>query len=338
MNTRSEGEEMPYLKSNWSSMPPLEEFGRFAFGEIFTIPEMTLTQEDPTARACYLYVALEHQARVQELDLICAAPTIVVNLMRGKSSTAMSYTYLTTLKGQSSEEYPGLFVFRIDASLLSHVEVWQLQIKFLFPRVGENSLLVKKISVIVEDQAKRRGELNMKAEAGAGRRGVLDRSNSTAIQTFVPPPQQQRQQGYGPPPPPQPFNAESAVMVGLVVVDQVLGVMTKEIQENLQSTCRGVEERLLADLSRLEEKMGRIEEVYDDIAADIRLTSLLSALEGAKIARGMANAEKEERGVEGAAQEGLSEEKGEDVESPTGAWGTPGGLTPDMYYGVGVGV
>jgi hypothetical protein len=330
--------KMPYLKSNWSSMPPLEEFGRFAFGEIFTIPEMTLTQEDPTARACYLYVALEHQARVQELDLICAAPTIVVNLMRGKSSTAMSYTYLTTLKGQSSEEYPGLFVFRIDASLLSHVEVWQLQIKFLFPRVGEKSLLVKKISVIVEDQAKRRGELNMKAETGAGRRGVLDRSNSTAIQTFIPSSQQQRQQGYAPPQPPQPFNAESAVMVGLVVVDQVLGVMTKEIQENLQSTCRGMEERLLADLSRLEEKMGRIEEVYDDIAADIRLTSLLSALEGAKIARGMAMAKEEEQRVEGGAQEGVSEEKGEGVESPTGAWGTPGGLTPDMYYGVGVGV
>lgn len=48
---------MPYLKSNWASMPPLEEFGRFAFGEIFTIPEMTLTQTDPTARACYLHGA-----------------------------------------------------------------------------------------------------------------------------------------------------------------------------------------------------------------------------------------------------------------------------------------
>lgn len=48
---------MPYLKSNWSSAPPLEEFGRFAFGEIFTIPEMTLTQTDPTARACYLHGA-----------------------------------------------------------------------------------------------------------------------------------------------------------------------------------------------------------------------------------------------------------------------------------------
>jgi hypothetical protein len=328
---------MPYLKSNWSSMPPLEEFGRFAFGEIFTIPEMTLTQADPTARACYLHVALEHQARVQELDLVCSAPTIVVNLMRGKSTTAMSYTYLTTLKGQSSEEYPGLFAFRIDASLMSHVEVWQLQIKFLFPRVGEKSLLVKKISVIVEDQAKKRGELNMKAETGAGRRGVLDRANSMAIQTFVPPPQQQRQQHYAPPPP-QPFNAESAVMVGLVVVDQVLGVMTKEIQENLESTCRGVEERLLADLSRLEEKMRRIEEVYDDIAADIRLTSLQSALEEARIARGMAAAEGGEGGAEQAVQEGVGEEKGEGGGSPTGAWGTPGGLTPNMYCGVGVGV
>jgi hypothetical protein len=49
------GVSMPYLKSNWASMPPLEEFGRFAFGEIFTIPEMTLTQTDPTARACYLH-------------------------------------------------------------------------------------------------------------------------------------------------------------------------------------------------------------------------------------------------------------------------------------------
>ena len=45
---------MPYLKSNWSSMPPLEEFGRFAFGEIFTIPDLTLTQT-PESKACYLH-------------------------------------------------------------------------------------------------------------------------------------------------------------------------------------------------------------------------------------------------------------------------------------------
>lgn len=270
---------MPYLKSNWASMPPLEEFGRFAFGEIFTIPEMTLTQMDPTARACYLHgaccigvmggmhrsvdvagmfrsvgviappelptdpptyvllpVALEHQARVQEMDIVCAAPTIVVNLMRGESTTNMSYTYLTTLKGQPSEEYPGCFSYRIDASLLSHVEVWQLQIKFLFPRVGEKSLLVKRVSVIVEDQAKRtqRGEVTNKAESAVGRKGVLDRAQSTAIQQWAPPPPS----AYAPPPPPQPFNAESAVMVGLVVVDQVLGVMTKEIQVRCVA-CRG---------------------------------------------------------------------------------------------------
>jgi hypothetical protein len=73
-------------------------------------------------------------------------------------------------------------------------------------------------------------------------------------------------------------------MVGLVVVDQVLGVMTKEIQENLEATCKGVEARLLADLGRLEEKMRRIEDAYDDIAADIRLSSLQSALEEMKAA------------------------------------------------------
>lgn len=173
-------------------------------------------------------MALEHQARVQEMDIVCGAPTIVVNLMRGESTTSMSYTYLTTLKGQPSEEYPGCFSYRIDASLLSHVEVWQLQIKFLFPRVGEKSLLVKRVSVIVEDQAKRtqRGEVTNKAESAVGRKGVLDRAQSTAIQQWAPPPQA----AYVPPPPPAPFNAESAVMVGLVVVDQVLGVMTKEIQ------------------------------------------------------------------------------------------------------------
>lgn len=321
---------MPYLKSNWSSVPPLEEFGRFAFGEIFTIPEMTLTQTDPTARACYLHVALEHQARVQELDLICAAPTIVVNLMRGKSTTGMSYTYLTTLKGQTSEEYPGLFAFRIDASLLSHVEVWQLQIKFLFPRVGEKSLLIKKVSVIVEDQAKKRGELNMKAETGAGKRGVLDRTNSTAIQNYNP---QQQRQYYPPPVPPQPFNAESAVMVGLVVVDQVLGVMTKEIQDNLESTCRGVEKRLLADLKRLEGKMRRIEEVYDDIAADIRLTSLQSALEEARMAQGLAANDPEKKSATDADGGNEDQEEGD----PGGVWGT-GALQQDIYYGIGVGV
>lgn len=173
-------------------------------------------------------VALEHQARVQEMDIVCGAPTIVVNLMRGESTTTMSYTYLTTLKGQPSEEYPGCFGYRIDASLLSHVEVWQLQIKFLFPRIGEKSLLVKRVSVIVEDQAKRtqRGEVTNKAESAVGRKGVLDRAQSTAIQQWAPPPQS----AYVPAPPPAPFNAESAVMVGLVVVDQVLGVMTKEIQ------------------------------------------------------------------------------------------------------------
>ncbi len=322
---------MPYLKSNWTSMPPLEEFGRFAFGEIFTIPEMTLTQTDPTARACYLHVALEHQARVQELDLVCGAPTIVVNLMRGKSTAAMSYTYLTTLKGQVSEEYPGLFAYRIDASLLSHVEVWQLQIKFLFPRVGEKSLLVKKISVIVEDQARKRGDLNMKAETGAGKKGVLDRANSTAIQTFVPSAQQH--QHYATVPPPQPFNAQSAVMVGLVMVDQVLGVMTKEIQENLESTCRGVEERLLQDLSRLEEKMRRIEEVYDDIAADVRLTSLQSALEEARQARHLAGEEEEEDGRGG--------KEGEEQQAADEAGGSPGGWVAaeqELYYGIGVGV
>lgn len=40
-----------------------------------------------------------------------------------------------------------------------------------------------------------------------------------------------------------------------------------------------MEERLLADLGRLEEKMRRIEDAYDDIAADIRLSSLQSALQ-----------------------------------------------------------
>jgi hypothetical protein len=245
-------------------------------------------------------VALEHQARVQELDIVCGAPTIVVNLMRGESTTNMSYTYLTTLKGGASEEFPGCFAYRIDASLLSHVEVWQLQIKFLFPRVGEKSLLVKRVSVIVEDQAKRtqRGEVTNKAESAVGRKGVLDRAQSTAIQQWAPPPPQ----AYAPPPPPAPFNAESAVMVGLVVVDQVLGVMTKEIQENLEATCKGVEERLLADLGRLEEKMRRIEDAYDDIAADIRLSSLQSALEEMRAAQAL--------GGEGEGEDGFEEEEG----------------------------
>jgi hypothetical protein len=44
---------MPYLKSNWASMPPLEEFGRFNFGEIFTIPDLTITG-GAESRACYL--------------------------------------------------------------------------------------------------------------------------------------------------------------------------------------------------------------------------------------------------------------------------------------------
>ena len=45
-----------------------------------------------------------------------------------------------------------------------------------------------------------------------------------------------------------------------------------------------MEERLLADLGRLEAKMRRIEDAYDDIAADIRLGSLQSALEEMKVA------------------------------------------------------
>lgn len=51
---REAGVEMPYLKSNWASMPPLEEFGRFNYGEIFTIPDLTLTQV-PDTKACYLH-------------------------------------------------------------------------------------------------------------------------------------------------------------------------------------------------------------------------------------------------------------------------------------------
>lgn len=81
-----------------------------------------------TSTPTSITVALEHQARVQELDLVCAAPTIVVNLMRGQSTTSMSYTYLTTIKGTPQEDSPGLFQYRIDSSLLSHVEVWQLQV------------------------------------------------------------------------------------------------------------------------------------------------------------------------------------------------------------------
>lgn len=241
-------------------------------------------------------MALEHQARVQEMDIICGAPTIVVNLMRGESTTNMSYTYLTTLKGQPSEEHAGCFGYRIDASLLSHVEVWQLQIKFLFPRIGEKALLVKRVSVIVEDQAKRtqRGEVTNKPESAVGRKGVLDRAQSTALQQWAPPPQTSQYAAPPPPPQPQPFNAESAVMVGLVVVDQVLGVMTKEIQENLEATCKGVEARLLADLGRLEEKMRRIEDAFDDIAADIRLSSLQSALEEMKAAAAFGDGEGEE--------------------------------------------
>ena len=127
--------------------------------------------------------------------------------------------------------------------------------------------------------AKKR-DINLKPEPTKDRKNVLDRPNSTAIQQFVPPPPP-------PPQPQQPFNTESAVMVGLVVVDQVLGVMTKEIQENLESTCRGVEDRLLQDLSVLEEKMRRIEDAYDDIAADVRLNSLQSALAQARVARGL---------------------------------------------------
>jgi hypothetical protein len=45
---------MPYLKSNWESLPPLDEFGRFSFGEIFTIPDLTLTQA-PGTKGCYLH-------------------------------------------------------------------------------------------------------------------------------------------------------------------------------------------------------------------------------------------------------------------------------------------
>lgn len=162
--------------------------------------------------------------------------------------------------------------------MLSSHHTHKHQIKFLFPRVGEKSLQIKRISVIVEDMAKKRDISLNKPEPTKDRKGVLDRPNSTAIQHYVPPP---------PPPPQQPFNTESAVMVGLVVVDQVLGVMTKEIQENLESTCRGVEDRLLQDLSVLEEKMRRIEDAYDDIAADVRLSSLQSSLAQARAARGL---------------------------------------------------
>jgi hypothetical protein len=71
---------------------------------------------------------MEHLSRLQELELVCSATTMIVNIMRGKSTTTMSYTYLTTIKGTPLEAQPGLFSYRIDDSLLSDVEIWQLQV------------------------------------------------------------------------------------------------------------------------------------------------------------------------------------------------------------------
>lgn len=264
---------MPYLKSNWESLPPLDEFGRFSFGEIFTIPDLTLTQA-PGTKGCYLHVAMEHLSRLQELELVCSATTMIVNIMRGKSTTTMSYTYLTTIKGTPLEAQPGLFSYRIDDSLLSDVEIWQLQMKFLFPKMGETALQVKKVSLIVEDHAKKR-EFSMKTEAVGSKRSVLNRSNSTQVQSYVPPPPQAHPRG-------QPFSLENAVVVGLLVVDQVLGVMTKEIQENLEASCRGVEDKLLQDIAMLEDKMRRVEDAYEDINVDIRLRALESAIAQAR--------------------------------------------------------
>jgi hypothetical protein len=143
------------------------------------------------------------------------------------------------------------------------------QFKFLVPRKAVSSLYIKSISVIVEDMGRKR-EVNMKLESKDAKKSLLNRSAGTQIQQYVPPP---RSMDMGLPPAPA-FSTENAIVVGLIVVDQVLGVMTKEIQENLESTCRGVEERLLREISVLEEKMNRVEHAYEHVNVDQRLAGI----------------------------------------------------------------
>lgn len=135
-----------------------------------------------------------------------------------------------------------------------------------------SSLFIKRVSVIVEDMGRKR-EVNMRLENAASKKSLLNRTGNSQIQQYVPPPP--RPETSLPPPA---FSTENAIVVGLMVVDQVLGVMTKEIQENLEATCKGVEERLLREISMLEEKMNRVENAYENVNADQRLAGIENAL------------------------------------------------------------
>ncbi len=78
---------------------------------------------------------MEHQSIVQELDLICNATQVVVNIMKGKTDAAMTYDYVVTLQGQETGT-EGMYTYGVNNSMLGDVEIWQLQLKFLF-RTGK---------------------------------------------------------------------------------------------------------------------------------------------------------------------------------------------------------
>jgi hypothetical protein len=68
-------------------------------------------------------------------------------------------------------------------------------------------------------------------------------------------------------------------------VDQVLGVMTKEIQENLESACKSVEDRLLMEVTALEQKMARVEDAYEHIQVDARLCTIEQSINQLQVLR-----------------------------------------------------
>ena len=81
--------------------------------------------------------------------------------------------------------------------------------------------------------------------------------------------------------------------------------------------------------------MRRIEEVYDDIAADIRLTSLQSALEEARAARGGMMTPQGEGEEEG---EGIVYEGDQPIFQDTYNGDEADFVGEDAQYGVGLGV
>jgi hypothetical protein len=142
---------MILIKLNWTSKTPLPEEGRFNFGDTYRVADLVLNKGKVT-KACTLEAMSEHESKVSQLQLVCNATAVQVEVAQ---NTRGDFRWLAQMRGTPIPNQPQMFYYRTPEEL-STQKLWRIRLKFLFSSVeGANVVRIQSMDMCFDNLTRR---------------------------------------------------------------------------------------------------------------------------------------------------------------------------------------